>query len=260
MNLQVLVSTMNQNDHSLIDKMNIQSDAIIVNQCNRNEFEKIEYKNHSITFLSFNERGVGLSRNNALMRATADICLFADDDVIYNNCYGEIIVKAFEENPAADVILFNVPSSNPKRPSYQIKKHSRVRWFNCLRYGTYQLAVRTERLKHANIYFSLLFGGGTKYGSGEDSLFITDCIKKGLKIYANPSIIGHVSQENSSWFQGYTDKFFFDKGVLYASISKLWAELLCLQFVLRHRRLFKDNKSLKEAIQLMYQGIRIIKG
>lgn len=35
MDLQVLVSTMHQKDYSIIEKMNINSDAIIINQCDR---------------------------------------------------------------------------------------------------------------------------------------------------------------------------------------------------------------------------------
>lgn len=76
MTLQVLVATMHQTDHSLLEKMNIQSDAIVVNQCNRNEVERFMYNGHQILWMSLNERGIGLSRNTALMRATADIILF----------------------------------------------------------------------------------------------------------------------------------------------------------------------------------------
>ena len=36
-----------------------------------------------------NERGIGLSRNTALMRATADIILFADEDVTYKDGYAK---------------------------------------------------------------------------------------------------------------------------------------------------------------------------
>jgi len=96
---------MHQNDHSLLEKMNIQSDAIIGNQCNRNEIEEFNYNGNTIKYLSFPERGVGLNRNNALMRATADICLFADDDVRYVDNYKDIIIEAFEQNPKADMIV-----------------------------------------------------------------------------------------------------------------------------------------------------------
>ena len=83
MKVQVLVAAMHQKDHSLLEKMNIRSDAIVANQCDRNEFEDFTWNGHKIRYLSFAERGVGLNRNNALMRATGDICLFADDDMRY---------------------------------------------------------------------------------------------------------------------------------------------------------------------------------
>lgn len=254
--IEVLVSTMHQTDHHLIEKMNIQSDAIIINQCDRNKFEEFEYKGCSIRFLSFAERGIGLSRNNALMRATADIILFADDDVVYVKNYNQIIIEAFKNNPKADMIVFNVPSSNPDRPEYTIREDIRVKWFNCLRYGTFRIAVRVDKLKSKNIYFSLLFGGGARYSAGEDSLFISEFIKSGLKIYANPAVIGHVSHEDSTWFKGFTDKYFIDKGVFFYRLSKGWAKLLCLQFAIRHYRMYQNEKTIRESLKLMIKGTR----
>lgn len=190
------------------------------------------------------------------MRATADICLFADDDVVYVENYDQIIIETFKNNPKADMIIFNVPSSNPDRPSYTIRKHSRVKWFNCLKYGTFRIAIRRGKSKSANIYFSLLFGGGAKYSSGEDSLFISDFIKKGLKIYANPAVIGHVNHKDSTWFEGFTDKYFFDKGVLYSCLSKGWAKILCLQFAIRHYKAYQNEKTMMESLKLMFKGTR----
>lgn len=259
MNLQVLVSTMFQKDHSLLDKMNIQSNAIIINQCDNNNFEEFGYNGNDIKFMSLAERGVGLSRNNGLMRATADICVFADDDVRYVEEYDEIIIEAFKQNPQADVILFNVFSKNPERPSFVIKNENRVKVYNCFKYGAVRIAARTEKLKQANVYFSLLFGGGAQYSSGEDSLFIADCIRKGLRVYTNPQKIGYVSQENSSWFQGYTDKFFIDKGVFYEFFSTKYSKLLSLQFAIRHKELFIQEKGVKEAYSLMLKGIKQIR-
>ncbi|MGG0716263.1 glycosyltransferase family A protein [Robertmurraya massiliosenegalensis] len=258
MNLQVLVSTMHQTDHSLLEKMNIKSEAIIVNQCNTNNFEEFKYKGNNIRIISLAERGVGLSRNTALMRSTADICLFADDDVTYVDNYKNLVIDAFQQQPDADMIVFNVPSSNPERKSKKIAQHRRVRWFNSLKYGTYRMAIKTESFKEKNIYFSLLFGGGAKYSSGEDSLFIFEAINKGLKVYANPSLIGKVSQKESTWFRGYTDKYFFDKGALYGCLSKKWSNLLALQFVIRHRKMFDKEKNWLNAYKLMADGIKAI--
>jgi hypothetical protein len=258
MKLQVLISTMHQTDHSLLGKMNIQSDAVIVNQCDRNEFEEFLYKGNSIRFLSFGERGVGLSRNNALMRANCDICLFADDDVKYVDEYYKIIVQAFSENPNADIIIFNVTSTNPERPLHTIKNSSRVRLYNCLKYGAVSIAARTEKLKEANVYFSLLFGGGAKYSAGEDSLFIADCIQKGLRIYTFPEVIGCVSQENSTWYEGFTDKYFFDKGAFFACLSRKIYWLFCIMYSLKWRKMLKNNGGVYHAYKYMIKGARSI--
>lgn len=257
MRIQTLISTMNKVEYNkLIEQMNVQTDAIIINQCNQNKLECLQHNDNNIKCFSFNERGVGLSRNNALMRADADICIFADEDVEYVDGYKKIIIEAFEKRPDADIIVFNVPSKNKERPTYIIKDNKRVKWYNCLRYGAVKIAVRTRKIHNANISFSLLFGGGAKYGSGEDSLFIVECMKKKLKIYTDNSIIGFVSQEDSSWFSGYNDKYFKDKGALFSCISKRYFFILCMQFIIRHKKTFGTQKSIMQIYELMRKGAR----
>lgn len=97
MTIQVLIATMHQTDHSLLEKMSIQSDAIVINQCDRDEIERFTYNGHNILWMSLNERGIGLSRNTALMRATADIVLFADEDVRYLDGYPQMIMSDFKK-------------------------------------------------------------------------------------------------------------------------------------------------------------------
>lgn len=146
MTLQVLVATMHQTDHSLLKEMNIQSDAIVVNQCDRNEVERFSYNGHEILWMSLNERGIGLSRNTALMRATADIVLFADEDVTYKNGYAQMVESAFENNQSADMLLFDLEAigdvKNPEKP-YTFR---RVKWYNSMHYGAVHFACKRERL------------------------------------------------------------------------------------------------------------------
>lgn len=253
MKLEVLLSTMNQNDLSIIQKMNIKGNAIIINQCNRIEYEELVEKSQIVKMYSFHEKGVGLSRNNALMRASGDICLFADDDVVYNDEYEEIILDAFKNHPDADVLIFNMNSLDCGGPA-EIRKRSRVGYFNFMRYGTVNIALRRESIHKANIYFSLLFGGGAKYSAGEDSLFLYECIKKGLKIYTAPSYIGTVSNEVSTWFKGYNRKYFYDKGVFFANLSKVLSPFLIWQFVIRKHKIFKDEMGSLKALKYMFEG------
>lgn len=246
---------MHQNDHSLLEKMNIQSDAIVANQCDRNEVEAFEWNGHQIRYLSFAERGVGLNRNNALMRADGDICLFADDDMVYCDGYAQTIAGAFEEHPDADVIVFNL--IEPEKTRYVIPKVAKVSYLNFLRYGTARMAVRTAVVRKHGICFNQCFGGGTEHCHGEDNLFLADCLKKGLKVYAVPVFLAELTEERqSSWNTGYGEKYLKDQGVLYRTMSRKYWRLLCLQDVLRHRN--KYGMSWLEAYKLMVAGAKTV--
>ncbi|MBA2134090.1 glycosyltransferase family A protein [Capillibacterium thermochitinicola] len=254
MNVQVLIATTDQHDYSLLEKMNIQSDAIVANQCNRNEIVEFDYKGHRIKYLSFKEKGVGLNRNNALMRADAELSIIADDDMIFVDGYVDIVKKHFRENPDVDVIIFNLLERNSSR--YVIKKKFRVRYWNFMRFGAARLVFKTRSITKHGLFFNLHFGGGAEYSAGEDTLFLYDCLKHGLKIIAVPDAIAILTNDRgSSWFEGYTDKYFYDKGVLFAAMSKRWSKLLCLQFAIRRRKLFEKEKTWYEAYKLMLKGL-----
>ena len=63
-----------------------------------------------------------------------------------------------------------------------------------------------------------------------------------LKIYAVSQTIAFLSDDReSTWFQGYTDKYFKDKGVLYYIMSKKYYKLLCLQDAIRHRKEYNEK-------------------
>ena len=52
-------------------------------------------KNGKVTYLNMAERGVGKNRNAVLQNATADICVFADDDMTFVDGYPQIVERAF---------------------------------------------------------------------------------------------------------------------------------------------------------------------
>lgn len=253
--IQVQIVTMKQQDFSLLRKMNVQCDAIIGNQgMAENSISTETFNGHTAIMYSWNEKGVGLNRNNLMLRGDSEITLFADDDVVYVDGYADIILKAFDEHPEADGITFDViPIPETIDPCKNEKWH-RIRSYNCLKYGAPRLAVRTRVLKELNIYYSLLFGGGAKYSSGEDSLFIMQLLKAGAKLFAYPAKIGTVTFENT-WFKGYNEKYFYDKGVFFYFISRKYAKPLCLQYCVRKSRLFEKDYSWKEAYRLMIDGI-----
>ena len=252
--LQVLVSTMHQTDHSLLEKMNIQSDAIVVNQCDRNEIEEFDFKDHHIKWISLAERGVGLSRNTALMRATADILLFADDDVVYEDGYPDMVRSEFLSNGNVDLITFNLKSLNEDRAEFLDIRNHRLHWYNSLKYGACRISVKRESAFKHNLYFSLLFGGGAPHQAGEDNLFITEALHKGLKVMASKAVIGTVAQEESTWFKGYDEKYYIDRGFLFANMYGKMAKWMILLFEFKSRN-NQTNISFSKRMGLENEGI-----
>lgn len=250
--IEVLVAALNKG-YNLHEKMNLCTDAIICNQCEENSVRVINYKNKNIRYFFYKERGVGLNRNNALMRSNSDICTFADDDMIFADDYEEIIKRAFIKLKDADGIIFNIDTIGKKVNRRRNNKVKRIRWYNSLNYGTARLSVRNSSIKKENISFSLLFGGGARYSFGEDTIFIQTMLKRGLKIYVWPQTIASVNQTDSTWFEGYTDKYFYDKGALFCAISNKLFLFYILQDSIRHKKMYKPYSYFK-IVKLMLKG------
>lgn len=255
MTLQLLVAAVKKKPLMLAEQMHIDSDAIIVSQGDGYGYEELTYKGHKLRYFAMEDRGVGLNRNTALLHAQADIVVFADEDIVYCEGYAEKVLAEFEAHPEADMLLFNVKASEG-RETYHTESYGRVRWYNCGRYPTYSFAVRRKCLHKNNITFSLLFGGGAKYSNGEDSLFIRDCLKSGMKIYRVPVDIGEEEFRESTWFNGYNEKFFFDRGVLYSYLYGRLDKVMAVRWLMAHKGELCKEISLKEAYSIMCRGIK----
>lgn len=251
--LQVIVAAMHQKDYSIIERMNLRSDALICNQGTMDSREVVKRNGSEVIFINSTQRGVGRNRNSGIINSSGDILLFADEDVCYYDNYVEVVKEAYERNPRADMIMFNIKRINDSRSESRDLSNRRVRWHSSLRYGASRITVRRSSLLKANVWFSLLFGGGAPFGFGEDCLFVSDCIKKGLKVYASEEEIGVVDQINSTWFTGYDDQYFKDKGTLFAAISNHLFPALSVHYLLRHRNEYR-GRGIKKTLDLMLIG------
>lgn len=255
MKLQVLVASLNQDVSALAERMRLAGEAIIVNQCDRYGYEELDLQGRKVQCFHMAERGVGLSRNTALMRARAQLVLFSDEDIVYEDGYEEKVVQAFAEHPDADIITFQF-EVDERRRTYENRKEKRIRWYNYGRYPAYAIGARRESLLRSGITYSLLFGGGARYGNGEDNLFLHDALKKGLKIIAVPVCLGREEYRESTWFKGYTRKFFFDRGVLYAYLYGPMAKVFGLRFLLVKGKVMCTEVSVKQAYRWLLEGVR----
>jgi len=258
--VEVLVACMHQTDDSLFDGMNLQTDAVLANQSA--EFFYREYVREygrTVKLVTTPDRGVGKNRNKGLAFATGEYVLFADQDMIYVDDYQHLVLEAFQVYPNADMVIFNLDYLNRTVPGKKAKsKGGRVHWWNSMRYGTARIAAKRSSLEKCCLSFSTLYGGGARFSSGEDSLFIRDALRKGLKMYYYPQTIAAVKQEESSWFRGFTDKYFIDKGVLIANAFPFMKYFLIFYFAYRMRN-FSSEHSLVQILRLMVQGFGLYK-
>lgn len=255
MNIETLVVTVDQHDYTLASHMHIQTTAVIGNQADHEREETTLVDGHPVLWLTDTARGVGRNRNKVLDRATADICVWADDDMRFVDGYPQIVERAIEENPDADVLVCNLLSSHNTR--YTHTRVRRIHRYNYARYGAARLVIRRESIVNAGIRFSHQFGGGARYGSGEDTLFLHDCLKKGLKVVAVPYALATIETNTAStWFRGYTEVYFRDKGALYACLYPRAAVFCCLRHLWKHRRRFRGVLSWRKALWCMRDGIR----
>ena len=249
--LQVLVATMHQKDLSVVEKMNIRCDAVVANQADWNEILAAG-NSRMITTAT---RGVGLNRNIALLAADADILLFADDDVVYYDGMPQAVIAAFEENPQADVLVFGLDMV--KNGSIFERRHltnRRLYLFNSMRFGTCRIAIRRNALLRANIMFNQNFGGGCPFSSGEDSLFLKACFDRGLKVYSHEYVLGTCAKDTSTWFVGYDEKYFYDRGVLMRHLFPRIPRVMALYFAVRFKR--PTQIKVGQRIALMQAGVR----
>lgn len=250
---EILCVTMNQHDFSKIKEMNIHSNVVFANQCDHTSYEELVFDEvHTARMVSTETRGVGVNRNIALMYGDAEFCLFADDDVQYIDKLESIVIQEFENHPKADIIVFNLYTDSALRKQKMNKKTRRVRIFDPMPWGAVRIAIRLSSVRKNNIWFSTLFGGGCIFPSGEDSMWLLESKKKGLRMYLSRENIGTISFADSTWFKGYDEQYYFGKGAYYQAVHSktilFWELYICV------RTKKRSNLSFFEMMEWLKKG------
>ena len=249
MKLDILMSCMHQRDDALVRSSRITGSAVVINQCDREEFA--EYG--PVRMYSTTQRGLTKSRNMAISKSDADVCLLCDDDEVFVEGYEGAILKAYEQLPQADVIIFKMVN---RAPSFS-DEVQRLRFPKTMKVSSWQISFRRESLLKGGVRFDELLGAGTGNGAEEELKFLTDCEKAGLKIYYVPTGIATVAQAESTWFSGFDARFFENRGATTRYILG-WpvASLYALYYVLRKKKLYESQISSVDALRAIFRGIR----
>lgn len=249
--VEILISAMHQVDCSIFERTNVKTDALLINQCDKEQKYSIKRNYGTQRVISTTQRGLSRSRNMALDNANGEICLICDDDEVLIDNYEQLIINAFNENPEYDILCFMFQLKGKEFPKYSFK----VNYLNALKITSWQIAFKKNRIIDKNIRFDEKFGSGTPIGSGEENIFLYDCLKQGLKIKYLPICIGHVAQEESHWFRGFDEEYFLNRGKIIKRLMGVpWGLAYCIYFILFKTKEYKDTISMRNAWRNIIKG------
>lgn len=251
MTVEVLISTMNQkNIKELVKQMNIQTDAIVINQCGHDSYYSFKYNKRLIRVFNSSEKGLSRSRNLALKNAKADICVIADDDMVYEDNYENIIINEYKNNESADILTFAIGGCN-RKPLLLAKK---INYLTSMKIHSVQMTLLRKKIIDKKLSFDVNFGAGSKLFMGEENIFLFDCLKNNVSIRNVTKKIANLLESESTWFRGFNKQYFKVKGAVYYRMSKYLYWFLIFQFVIRKYSRYKKEIGFFQALKYSFNG------
>ncbi len=253
MTLEILLSCMNQTDSSIVTRSGITSDVLIINQCDRCQQEDFSTPSQKIRMISTTDRGLSNSRNMGIEHAAGDICLLCDDDETFLPDYEQSILEAFQRLPNADVIAFKITNQTCRLKN----RTHRLSYLDLLKIKSWQIAFRRKSILNSSILFDPCMGAGSGNGAQEENKFLFDCYKAGLNIYYAPREIASVKQASSTWFHGFTEQFFYQRGASTRYfMGDFLSALYAVYYLIAKYPMYRQDISFRSAAKALFHGYR----
>jgi len=259
MKIIVLISCMYEKDTTIITRSNVQTDVVVVNQCDIDSVEEFDFVNKKgeichAKFINSTERGLSKSRNLAILNAWGDYCQISDDDEVFPDNHADIIKEAYFKYPNASVITFALDWKDSK--AIYLKKECKLGLVGILRTSSQQITFSLAKIKEYGITFDVKMGSGTGNGGGEENRFLIDCKKCGLRMVYYPKVIALIVPGDSKWFKGYDEKYFRDRGwTSRRNLGFVKGLLFIIYNAFNHKREFtKNGVSFYRVVKNMVKG------
>ena len=214
--LEILVATMNRNSleflHTMFERNSLNdSKVLVINQTTKDCL--LESSSSNIRVINSFEKGLSRSRNLAIQNAKGQICLIADDDVVFEKDFQQSILSSYESLPEADLLSFKTRTPEQKPYSNYPKSVSEINSFY-KKILSIEITFKTESLIKNNLFFDEQFGLGSLFEDGENRLFLKSVLEHTkLKSYFVPKfIVEHESFSSSDAVS--SDKFIFARSAL----------------------------------------------
>ncbi len=250
---EILLSCMFLSDSKeMIKRSHITSDTVIINQCDEENYKEENICNALLRTFSVTDRGLTKSRNLAISKSQADICIICDDDEIFNEGYEKAVSSAYDALPDADIIIFDM-ADRPLKWGNSIK---RLGYIDLMSVSSWQITFRREKLLASGVLFDENMGAGSGNGAEEEFRFLTQCRKAKLRIYHYPFRLASVAQTQSTWFKGFDEEFFVNRGNTTRYIMGLPLSVLYAAYYAFAKRKQLSGMSMLRAFSYTVKGIK----
>lgn len=211
--LNILISTIDRGIEklSLVLQPELPDVNYIISHQNRDEKHKSipsALNRRDVIVSQIPGKGLSRNRNNALQLADGDIALIADDDVRYMPDSFKVIEDVFKNDPNLDVACFKI-KTNDNEPEYKNYPNETYSLNKGKKHyiSSIEIAFRVNRIKEEEIVFDERFGLGSDiFQSGEESVFINDCVERNLNVKFFPTYIVSHPYESSTKSSGLFDR------------------------------------------------------
>jgi glycosyltransferase involved in cell wall biosynthesis len=180
-------------------------------------------------------RGVAKSRNAALKYASGKYLIFGDDDITFDENGISTLIEYFESHPECSIILAQTSDeAGNLRKNYPTKSHKLTK-YNSAKAATYEMMVRVDAIRSAEVSFDEDFGAGAENFLGDEYIFIADALDKGLKGEFIPVRVAIHPKESSGSAWG-TSRDLSARAAVFSRVFGVTAPIFRALFLMKSRK------------------------
>lgn len=195
MGVSVVVSTANDRILGLKFQPSLQEgvEYVLVHQVYSDNLLDTDYTSRvdlqNAVYIKQKYSGLSKSRNAGLQAAKCKYAYIMDDDVVFDIEKIQGVARWMDANNI-DIATCQFLLENGKSPKKYRQGPFKHNIFSSTRVSSIEICVNLDRLKERGIEFDERFGLGTDFPSGEEYIFLTDCIRAGLNVWFYPVVTG----------------------------------------------------------------------
>ena len=157
-------------------------------KCYSSNVDRIKAE-YDVRYVFLNIPGLSISRNLAVDESICDYIWIMDDDVEIFEDSKYRIDELIQKYPSVDAFILN--HSTDKTQRFCSKKIRNLNYLSAASVSSIDILLKRSSIVENDIRFDERFGLGTELPSGEEYIFITDMLKKGLTILQTNIVVSY---------------------------------------------------------------------